>query len=88
MKTKMIILALVAIVTLGLESCRTHTVYSATRTYEDANQYGEWHNCYSCAGKGSCTTCKGTGKIDNGKCRACKGTGRCAACDGKGGYRK
>lgn len=47
----------------------------------------KWINCSSCAGKGSCVRCNGTGKVSGQKCISCRGTGNCSACNGEGGYR-
>lgn len=89
MKMKVVTMALVAVMSLALVSCVSQrSVSRFAKTYEETTTpAGEWHNCNTCSGKGSCVKCNGTGKIDNGKCRACKGTGRCQSCDGQGGYR-
>ena len=46
----------------------------------------EWKRCAVCDGKGSCKSCKGTGRISGDNCRSCKGSGKCTTCKGNGGY--
>ncbi len=86
---KKYILSLAAIVMMGLASvsCASHTTY---RSYggDDTtiSKQQEWKRCAVCDGKGSCTSCKGTGRISGDNCRNCKGSGKCPTCKGNGGY--
>ena len=42
-------------------------------------------NCPSCRGGGVCSTCKGSGRVQQGfTCPGCVGTGRCTFCGGTG----
>ena len=87
---KKIIMSLVAIMlfVIGMASCgshHSHTSYTTTtQGYEQSTS--EWRRCTVCDGKGTCTACKGTGKISGDNCRACKGKGKCNTCQGNGGY--
>jgi len=90
MKKSIIALAVMAIFGLATTSCshRVTTTSSQTRYYEGEQivKHGEWRNCTTCKGKGSCNSCNGTGKISGNQCKTCKGTGRCQTCKGQGGY--
>lgn len=75
-----------AIISLANISCSSHTT---VRTYNDNYvpvQQGEMKRCVICDGKGSCSSCKGTGRISGDACRSCKGTGKCNTCKGQGVY--
>jgi len=87
---KKFLLSLVTIAMIGLVSVScssssrtTYRSYSEGTTLE--NQ-GVWKRCAVCDGKGSCKSCKGTGRISGDNCRSCKGTGKCPTCKGNGGY--
>lgn len=86
---KKILLSFAAMAVMGLAcvSCGSHqTTY---RSYSDGPTYetqGEWKRCTVCDGKGSCTFCKGTGRISGDNCKTCRGTGKCGTCQGNGGY--
>lgn len=88
---KKTILSIIAMAFFGFAvvSCASHTSYRSyteTQTVNGSSPEGQWQKCAVCKGKGSCTTCKGTGKISGDKCSSCNGTGRCRTCDGNGGY--
>lgn len=83
---KKIFMALAIFSMVGLTSCSvSHRLHSETDTYGKANPVKrEYTKCDTCKGLGSCTSCKGTGKISGNTCAVCKGSGRCLKCDGKG----
>ncbi len=88
---KKIVSALVVITTIVLMtiSCSSsrHTVSSNTYYSGDGiPQKTEWRQCAVCNGRGTCSACKGTGKISGSTCKKCKGDGRCRTCRGQGGY--
>ena len=86
MKKAFIAIVATAMIGMFTVSCRTHTVhqtYTETQTYQSQ---GTFKRCNSCDGKGSCSACKGTGRISGDACRSCKGTGKCTSCRGDGGY--
>lgn len=81
---KKVFITLTILSMVGLTSCRSYQ-RTETTTYGKANPVTrEYTKCKTCNGLGSCTSCKGTGKISGNTCGVCKGSGRCLACDGKG----
>lgn len=88
MKKAFIALVTVMLFAIGMASCGSHQTYrsysTTTQGYEQSNN--EWRRCSVCDGKGTCTACKGTGRISGDNCRACKGSGKCSTCRGNGGY--
>ena len=86
---KKIILSLVAIAIMVLASVSCGSSRTTYRSYSDGTSYekqGVWKRCAVCDGKGSCKSCKGTGRISGDNCRSCKGSGKCPTCKGNGGY--
>lgn len=84
------VIALLALCTVSFTSCRSSkkTVTERVVILDDQEvPLTDWAKCTSCAGKGECVRCKGTGKVNGQKCVTCAGTGKCAVCDGEGGYR-
>lgn len=84
------VIALLAIFTVSLTSCRStkKTVTERVVILDDQESpLTNWVKCSSCSGKGECVRCKGTGKVNGQKCVTCAGTGKCAVCDGEGGHR-
>jgi len=67
-------------------SCASHTSYRSYSDGQSLQPNGQWEKCAVCQGKGSCGSCKGTGRISGDKCSACNGSGRCRTCNGNGGY--
>ncbi|MCR4583010.1 MAG: hypothetical protein K5764_05580 [Prevotella sp.] len=89
MKKTIISLAAVAFLALSAISCASHSrsVYrSTTEVGDNIPQKEVWRECNVCKGKGSCHSCRGTGKISGDKCKSCMGTGKCRTCGGNGGY--
>lgn len=81
---KKIFLSLTILSVVGLCSCNTYQ-RSETTTFGKPNPVvQEYTKCSTCRGLGSCTACKGTGKISGNTCGTCKGNGRCLSCAGKG----
>ena len=85
---KKTLIAIVSIAMMGFVSisCGSHTIVqtvSDNPTYQDQ---GKFKRCTTCDGKGSCSSCKGTGRISGDACRTCKGSGKCPSCGGDGGY--
>ena len=79
-----------ALCTVSFTSCRsTKKTVTERVVILDAQEapLTHWVKCSSCAGKGECVRCKGTGKVNGQKCVTCAGTGKCAVCDGEGGHR-
>lgn len=94
MKTNIIkLFAVVAVFGLGslcITSCHStkKTVTERVVVLDDQEvPLTDWVKCSSCAGKGECNRCKGTGKVGMQKCVTCAGTGKCTVCGGEGGYR-
>ena len=84
---------LVVFAVCSLTSCRTKRVYvEEPKTVIGINELprevlGDWVKCSACDGKGTCTDCNGTGKINGATCKKCEGTGKCTTCEGQGGWR-
>lgn len=81
-------LGLFAFSTTSCKSVKKTTVAEHTVVLDDNPvPLTNWVKCSSCAGKGECNRCKGTGKVSGSKCVTCAGTGKCVVCNGEGGYR-
>ena len=85
---KKLLFAIVAIATMGFMSisCASHTTYQTVNESSPFQAQGTFKRCTACDGKGSCSACKGTGRISGDACRNCKGSGKCPSCRGDGGY--
>jgi len=87
MKKTILSIAAATVLAFAAVSCASHT-HVRTTTYDTGSSYsqGEWQKCAVCNGKGSCSSCNGTGRISGDMCRRCKGSGKCNTCGGNGGY--
>lgn len=83
---KKLLFSIAAVAVFALASCASHQTTTTTTYGQGPEVATEWHKCAVCNGKGSCTSCKGTGKISGSTCATCKGTGKCQTCNGNGGY--
>lgn len=98
MKTKyLFIIAALAMLSLGQPGCssckhvikeKRVTKKEGVRVLSDQERpLSDWVKCATCDGKGTCSNCKGKGKINGRNCQACNGTGKCNICGGEGGHR-
>lgn len=88
------VIATLALFTMGLTSCHSSrrtvkTTKKEVSTILDDQEkpLANWVKCTTCSGKGTCSNCKGKGKINGRTCAACNGTGKCNICGGEGGHR-
>ncbi|MBR2150500.1 MAG: hypothetical protein IKH01_07130 [Prevotella sp.] len=87
MKKTILSISAAILMSLAAVSCASHhSVRTTTYTQGEYETQGEWQKCAVCDGKGSCTACRGTGRISGDTCKRCKGSGKCNTCNGNGGY--
>ncbi len=84
------VVAIMSMCMIALSSCRSHRTIEKKDVVildDQETPLKPWVNCRTCDGKGTCTRCKGTGKVQGQRCVTCSGTGKCSVCAGEGGYR-